>query len=252
MGGSRSEEFLVPSPIGEDTFVRSAEGYAANVEAVVTLAPEAIPFDDAPPAQVLDTPDSETIEKLVEVANAMHPREDGRPWIAADTLKNVVFALRQPDGTRELLVIGLPGDREIDEKRLEAAISPAEAEPATEADFKANPELVRGYLGPKAIGPQGKQVVDESQSAAQVAATAAHSAIRYLLDPRVVPGTAWITGADEPGKHVFGLVAGRDFLADDTIEAAEVRAGDLAPDGSGPLELARGIEMGPIFQLGRK
>ena len=252
MGGSRSEEFLVPSPIGEDTFVRSAEGYAANVEAVVTLAPEAIPFDDAPPAQVLDTPDSETIEKLVEVANAMHPREDGRPWIAADTLKNVVFALRQPDGTRELLVIGLPGDREIDEKRLEAAISPAEAEPATEADFKANPELVRGYLGPKAIGPQGKQVVDESQSAAQVAATAAHSAIRYLLDPRVVPGTAWITGADEPGKHVFGLVAGRDFLADDTIEAAEVRAGDLAPDGSGPLELARGIEMGHIFQLGRK
>src|SRR5690606_20900467 len=76
--------------------------------------------------------------------------------------------------------------------------------------------------------------------------------IRYLLDPRVVPGTQWITGANENEKHVFGLVAGRDFEADGTIEAAEVRAGDLAPDGSGPVELARGMEIGHVFQLGRK
>jgi prolyl-tRNA synthetase len=243
MGGSRSEEFLSPSPIGEDTFVRSAGGYAANVEAVVTPVPDALPYDDAPAAHVEDTPDTPTIDSLVACANADHPRAD-RAWTGADTLKNVVLAVKQPDGSRELLVVGLPGDREVDVKRLEAALAPAEAEPATEADFAAHPELVKGYIGPGVLGPQGAQVTDEAGET--------RSAIRYLLDPRVVPGTRWITGADTPGRHVFDLVAGRDFTGDGTIEAAEVRAGDLAPDGSGPLELARGIEIGHIFQLGRK
>jgi prolyl-tRNA synthetase len=244
MGGSRSEEFLSPSPIGEDTYVRSAGGYAANVEAVVTPVPDAVPYDDAPAAHVEDTPDTPTIDTLVEVANAKFPRPD-RAWTAADTLKNVVLALTYPDGRRELLVVGLPGDREVDLKRLEAAVAPAEAEPATEADFAAHPELTKGYIGPGVLGPQGGQVTDPETGESR-------SAIRYLLDPRVVTGTRWITGADEPGRHVFDLVAGRDFVADGTIEAAEVRAGDPAPDGSGPLELARGIEMGHIFQLGRK
>ncbi|WP_240643931.1 proline--tRNA ligase [Antribacter gilvus] len=243
MGGSRSEEFLSPSPIGEDTFVRSAGGYAANVEAVVTPVPEAVPYDDAPAAHVEDTPDTPTIDTLVALANAKYPRPD-REWTAADTLKNVVLALVHPDGRRELVVVGLPGDRDVDLKRLEAAVAPAEAEPAGDADFAAHPELVKGYIGPKVLGPQGAVV--ETESGDKV------SAIRYLLDPRVVTGTRWITGADEQGRHVFDLVAGRDFSADGTIEAAEVRAGDLAPDGSGPLELARGIEIGHIFQLGRK
>ncbi|MEG3614924.1 proline--tRNA ligase [Isoptericola haloaureus] len=244
MGGSRSEEFLSPSPIGEDTFVRSAGGYAANVEAVTTPVPEPVPYDDAPAAHVEDTPDTPTIETLVDVANARHPRPD-RAWTAADTLKNVVLAATHPDGRRELVVVGVPGDREVDVKRLEASMAPAEVEPATEADFAAHAELVKGYIGPGVLGPQGKQVTD-------VETGEARSAIRYLLDPRVVTGTRWITGADETGKHVFDLVAGRDFTADGTVEAAEVRAGDPAPDGSGPLELARGIEIGHIFQLGRK
>ncbi|MBE1874505.1 proline--tRNA ligase [Myceligenerans pegani] len=242
MGGSKSEEFLSPSPIGEDTFVRSAGGYAANVEAVVTPVPESLPYDDAPAAHVEDTPDTPTIETLVACANERFARPD-RAWTAADTLKNVVLALRHPDGRRELLVVGLPGDRDVDLKRLEAAVAPAEAEPATEEDFKAHPELVKGYIGPQVLGPQGAQVEGSDGEKS--------SAVRYLLDPRVVPGTRWITGANEPGRHVFDLVAGRDFTADGTIEAAEVRAGDPAPDGSGPLELARGIEMGHIFQLGR-
>ena len=243
MGGSRSEEFLSPSAIGEDTYVRSPGGYAANVEAVVTPVPEAIPYDDAPAAHVEDTPDTPTIGTLVAVANEKFPRPD-RSWTAADTLKNVVLTLVQPDGTRELVVVGLPGDREVDLKRIEAALSPAEPEAATEEDFKKFPQLVKGYIGPQALGPQGEQI--EGADGEKV------PAIRYLLDPRVVSGTRWITGANEPGKHVFDLVAGRDFTADGTIEAAEVRAGDPAPDGSGPLELARGIEMGHIFQLGRK
>ncbi|GEA88346.1 proline--tRNA ligase [Cellulomonas cellasea] len=242
MGGSRSEEFLTPTAIGEDTFVRSAGGYAANVEAVTTVVPDAVPFDDAPAAHVEDTPDTPTIDTLVALANERFARPD-RAWTAADTLKNVVLALVHPTGERELVVVGLPGDREVDLKRLEAAVSPAEVEPAGEADFAAHPEIVKGYLGPAVLGPNptGQAADDETRTS-----------LRYLLDPRVAAGTRWITGANEPGRHVFDLVAGRDFTADGTIEAAEVRAGDPAPDGSGPLELARGIEIGHIFALGRK
>jgi len=238
MGGSRSEEFLCPMPVGEDTFVRSPGGYAANVEAVTTPPPEPLDYTDAPPAHVEDTPDAETIEALVDLANDRYPRSD-RPWQASDTLKNVVFALIQPTGERELLVVGVPGDREIDPKRLEAAVSPATVEPANDADFEANPHLVKGYIGPGSLG-------------AKPDADGNPTGTRYLLDPRVVSGTRWITGADEFGRHVFDLVAGRDFTADGTIEAAEVRAGDPAPDGSGPLELERGVEIGHIFALGRK
>ncbi|BDO42622.1 proline--tRNA ligase [Cellulomonas sp. NTE-D12] len=240
MGGSRSEEFLTPTAIGEDTFVRSPGGYAANVEAVTTVVPPSLPWDDAPAPHVEDTPDTPTIDSLVALANDRFPRPD-RAWTAADTLKNVVFALVHPGGERELLVVGLPGDRDVDAKRLEASVAPAEVEAAGDADFAAHPELVRGYIGPAVMGPN-----------APVGPDGERTAVRYLLDPRVVPGTRWITGANEAGRHVFDLVAGRDFTADGTIEAAEVRAGDPAPDGSGPLELARGIEIGHIFALGRK
>ncbi|MGN6273242.1 MAG: proline--tRNA ligase [Protaetiibacter sp.] len=238
MGGSRSEEFLHPTPIGEDTFVRSAGGYAANVEAFTTVAPDPVPIEGQPDAVVRDTPDTPTIATLVEVANAAHARED-RAWTAADTLKNVVLALTHLDGTRELVIVALPGDREVDMKRAEVAFAPAEVEPATEADFVANASLVKGYIGP--WSPTGAVLGEESASG-----------IRYLGDPRVVDGTAWITGANIEGKHVFGLVAGRDFTVDGTVEIAEVRAGDPAPDGSGPVELARGMEIGHVFQLGRK
>lgn len=241
MGGSRSEEFLVPCEVGEDTFVRSPGGYAANVEAVTTPAPPARAWQDLPPASVEQTPDTPTIASLVDVANERFPRPD-RPWTAADTLKNVVLAVTAPTGERETIVVGLPGDRDVDLKRLEAALAPAEVEAAGPDDFARHPELVKGYIGPGVIGPNGAPRDAEGQG----------GAVRYLLDPRVVDGTAWITGADRADHHVFGLVAGRDFTADGTIDVAQVREGDAAPDGSGPLELARGIEMGHVFDLGTK
>src|SRR5690606_18950430 len=150
-----------------------------------------------------------------------------------------------------LAVVGLPGDREVDLKRVGAAFEPAEVEPATDADFAAHPELVKGYIGPQVLGPNARREAPADATLAEGEVPERHS-VRYLLDPRVVAGTRWITGANEPGKHVFDLVAERDFAADGTVEAAEVRAGDPAPDGSGPLELARGIEIGHIFALGRK
>lgn len=233
MGGSASEEFLADSPVGEDTYVRCLEsGYAANVEAVVTPAPAPLPIEGKPEAVVHDTPDTPTIATLVDWANSAGIAEQfGRPVTAADTLKNVMVKLRHPDGKSEILGVGIPGDREVDDKRLGASVEPAEVELLTEADFAANPFLVKGYIGPKALQANG---------------------VRYLVDPRVVTGTSWITGADAPGKHVVGLVAGRDFTPDGTIEAAEVRDGDPSPDGRGPLVSSRGIEIGHIFQLGQK
>ncbi|PIE21613.1 MAG: proline--tRNA ligase [Arachnia propionica] len=237
MGGSHSEEFLVLAETGEDTFVRSPGGYAANVEAVRIAAPEPIDYQQAPAARVIDTPDVPTIDALVDLLNASYPRED-RAWHGSDTLKNVAFMLEQPDGTRQPLVVGVPGDREVDAKRLAAAVEPAVANPFTEADFAAHPELVRGYIGPVRDG-------------VPVLGTESTSKVRYLVDPRVATGTSWVTGACIADRHVVDLVAGRDFQSDGILDVAEVRAGDPAPDGSGPLELARGIEMGHIFQLGR-
>ncbi|MGW5438137.1 proline--tRNA ligase [Nocardia asteroides] len=230
MGGSASEEFLARSVVGEDTYVTCLEsGYAANVEAVVTPAPAPLPLDGQAAAVEYDTPNTPTIATLVDWANEAKVLD--RTVTAADTLKNVMVKLRHPDGKTEILGIGIPGDREVDDKRLEASVEPAEVELLTEADFAANPFLVKGYIGPKSLQANG---------------------VRYLVDPRVVEGTAWITGADVPGKHVVGLVAGRDFTPDGTIEAAEVRDGDPSPDGAGALVSARGIEIGHIFQLGRK
>ncbi|MFG3523358.1 proline--tRNA ligase [Nocardia nova] len=233
MGGSASEEFLASSPIGEDTYVTCREsGYAANVEAVVTPAPAEIPIEGQPAAVVHDTPGTPTIASLVDWANDAGIAERyGRPVTAADTLKNVMVKLRHPDGKSEIVGIGVPGDREVDAKRLGASLEPAEVELLTDEDFAANPFLVKGYIGPKALLDNG---------------------VRYLVDPRVVTGTSWITGADASGKHVVGLVAGRDFTPDGTIEAAEVRDGDPSPDGRGVLHSARGIEIAHIFQLGYK
>ena len=233
MGGSASEEFLAVLPAGEDTFVRSPGGYAANVEAVTVSPAPAIDFTDAPEATVVDTPGTPTIASLVAVLNAEYPRGD-REWTAADTLKNVVLKVTEPTGETWPLAIGLPGDREVDPKRLEAALAPAEAAPFEEADFAAHPALVKGYIGPGALGKESP------------------SKVKYLVDPRVSSGTSWVTGADEQGRHVLHLVTGRDFTPDGFIDVAEMREGDPAPDGSGPLALARGIAMGHIFQLGRK
>ena len=234
MGGSASEEFLAPTSVGEDTFVRCSRcDYAANVEAVVTPAPAARAWDDIPAAHVESTPDTPTIDTLVAISNDRADlRRADRDWTGADTLKNVVFMVTAPDGTQAPLAVGLPGDREVDLKRLEAVLQPSVARPFEDADFAAHPQLVKGYIGPQALGEE--------------------HGVRYLVDPRVVDGTRWITGSNRAGHHVYDLVAGRDFTPDGTIEVAEVREGDHCPSCGEPVVLARGIEIGHIFQLGRK
>src|SRR5699024_4647441 len=249
MGGSRSEEFLHPSAAGEDTFVESPGGYRANVEAVDTVVPEVIDFSDAPDAEVKDTPVSTTIAALVDVANELAPKDDGT-WEAAETLKCVVLTAVLDGGERQVFVIAVPGDRDVDIKRLEAFIPDAlgvagepEVEPATADDIAKHANLVPGYIGPTLV-QEGKPV--------QMLGMKSQTGIPFFVDPRIVSGSSWVTGANQDQKHVFGLVAERDFTWDAVIEATAVRDGDPAPDGSGPLATRRGMEMGHIFQLGRK
>jgi prolyl-tRNA synthetase len=236
MGGSASEEFLSPSAIGEDTFVRSAGGYAANVEAVTISAPESQSIEGLPEAETLPTPGATSISSFVTMARESLGKTD---VTAASTLKHVVLALTDVKHKRSLVVVAIPGDRELEIKRAEIAFAGFEVETANDEDFEKHPELVKGFIGPV---KNGKQFLGEKTE----------SKIRYLLDPRVVTGTSWISGANEKDKHTFNLVAGRDFVSDGIADVAEIRAGDPAPDGSGPLELARGIEIGHVFQLGRK
>ena len=236
MGGSQSEEFLADCEVGEDTFVKCPScGLAANVEAIVTPLPPAIDFSGAADATVKATPKAETIAKLITMSNELEDLANpSRPWTAADTLKNVVLMATALDGSQSALVIGLPGDRDIDLKRVEAALHPATLAPFEEEDFKKFPMLKRGYIGPQILGSKSQ------------------SGITYLVDPRVVVGTSWISGANEWNQHAYGLVAGRDFTWDGVVEAAAVWAGDACSNCGEAIEIARGIEIGHIFSLGRK
>lgn len=237
MGGSASEEFLATGENGEDTFVRCVKcDYAANVEAVTVAVPASVAeAANLPESVIHPTPDTTTIESLVEFSNVdSATRRESGEWTAGDTLKNVALVVTNPDGTEEPLVIGVPGDREVDERRLEAVLAPAEVRTMTDDDLRNHPALIAGYIGPQILGEESI------------------TKIKYLVDPRVVEGTVWISGANQANHHAYGLVAGRDFTPDGAIDVADVREGDPCPDCGGALTLARGIEIGHIFQLGTK
>ncbi|MER6722636.1 proline--tRNA ligase [Streptomyces halstedii] len=214
MGGSASEEFLAPAPAGEDTFVDCPNcDYAANTEAVTFVA---TPGDASgvAPVEEMDTPDTPTIETLADFL--------GVP--ASATLKNLLVKV---DG--EIVAVGVPGDREVDLGKLGEHLAPAEVELVTAEDFVGRPDLVRGY-----VGPQGLEK------------------IRYIADPRVAAGTSWITGANKEGVHARNVVCGRDFEVDEHLDVVVVEAGDPCPRCGTGLQVDRAIEIGHIFQLGRK
>jgi prolyl-tRNA synthetase len=223
MGGSKSEEFLAPCATGEDTYVLCEKcGYAANVEAMVT---KVAAYEGAtPPAmEVFDSPNTPTIDSLVDLLNGKFEGD----FVAGDTLKNVLLIA---DG--EAISILVPGDREVDLKRLQANLPGVQDLRLFEdADFAKHPGLVKGYVGPQDAERLG---------------------IRVFADPRIVLGSHWVTGANEKDKHVRFVTHGRDFKVEKFVEAAEVRAGDICPNCSTPVIIDRAIEIGHIFQLGRK
>jgi prolyl-tRNA synthetase len=228
MGGSASEEFLAPAEFGEDTFVQCANcDYTANTEAVEIAVPDKQDPAAHPPIEVLDTPGTPTIETLVERLNSLG---GGRTFTAADTLKNVVLRTREPGGSWQLLVVGIPGDRELDLKRVAGQLEPTEVVMADAEALQPYPELVAGYIGPQDLTDR----------------------ITYKVDPLVVPGSAWVTGANQPDRHAAYVVRGRDFEPAAELGAVEIRDGDRCARCGGELSIARGIEIGHVFQLGRK
>jgi prolyl-tRNA synthetase len=223
MGGSKSEEFLAPCPTGEDTYVLCPScGFAANVEAMIT---KVLVQDSSktPAMEELDTPNTPTIDSLVAVLN----EKFGGGFTGADTLKNVMM---MADG--KAISVLVPGDREVDVKRLQENLSGVhELRVFEDADFAKFPSLVKGYIGPQ---------------------DAKKSGITVYADPRIAPGSAWVTGANKKDRHARNVVNGRDFTPDSYVEAAEVRAGDSCPECSTAVVIDRAIEIGHIFQLGRK
>ena len=223
MGGSKSEEFLAPCPTGEDTYVLCPScGFAANVEAMVTKV-DSVDSSTTPAMEEMDTPNTPTIDSLVDVLNERF----GGGFTGAHTLKNVMV---MADG--KAIAILVPGDREVDLKRFQENCGGIhELRTFEDSDFAKFPGLVKGYIGPqdaKAIG------------------------ITVYADPRIAPGTSWVTGANKINRHARNVVNGRDFTPDAYIEAAEVRAGDACPECATPVVIDRAIEIGHIFQLGRK
>ncbi|MBQ1100407.1 proline--tRNA ligase [Streptomyces sp. b94] len=215
MGGSKSEEFLAPAEAGEDTFADCPNcDFAANTEAI-TYALKPVDAADVPAAEDIPTPDTPTIETLAASL--------GVP--ASVTLKNLLVKV---DG--EIVAVGVPGDREVDMDKVEAHFAPAAVELVTAEDFVGRPDLVRGYVGPQGLGEK----------------------VQYIADPRVAPGTAWITGANKEHTHARNVVAGRDFEVDAYVDVVVVREGDPCPKCGTGLKLDRAIEIGHIFQLGRK
>lgn len=223
MGGSSSEEFLAPCETGEDTYVLCPKcGYAANVEAMVTK----VPVEDAstiPALEELHTPNTPTIDLLVDVMN----EKFGGGYTPADTLKNIMFVA----DSRAIAVL-VPGDREVDVKRLQENLSGVHELRVFEADdFDKYPDLVKGYIGPQ---------------------DAKRSGIALYADPRVAPGTSWVTGANKKDRHARFVVNGRDFTPDAYVEAAQVRQGDACPECGTDIVIDRAIEIGHIFALGKK
>jgi prolyl-tRNA synthetase len=223
MGGSKSEEFLAPCSTGEDTYVLCPKcGFAANVEAMIT---KVAPVDSSatPAVEAFDSPNTPTIDTLVELIN----NKFGGGFTGADTLKNVMLM-----ADNKAICVLVPGDREVDLKRFQENIGGIhELRVFEDADFAKFPALVKGYIGPQ---------------------DAKKSGITVFADPRIAPGTSWVTGANEKDRHARNVVNGRDFTPDAYVEAAEVRAGDACPECTTPVVIDRAIEIGHIFQLGRK
>ena len=223
MGGSSSEEFLAPCPTGEDTYVLCEKcGYAANVEAMVTkVAP--VDSSKVEAMEVMDTPNTPTIDSLVSLLNE---RFSGG-YTGASTLKNVMLMADE-----KAISVLVPGDREVDLKRLQANLpGVSELRIFEEEDFAKFKGLVKGYIGPQ---------------------DAAKLGITVYADPRVAVGTSWVTGANIKDKHARNVVNGRDFTVSAYVEAAEIKKGDACPECQTPVIIDRAIEIGHIFQLGRK
>src|SRR6476646_3634367 len=218
MGGEVNHEFMAVAAVGEDDFVWCKNcDYAANVEAARRASPPP-PDDrsapDVPPMEVVSTPDLPGIAGVAQFL-AVEPNV---------LLKSIVFDV---DGELGLAVV--PGDREVNEFALAAALAPKSVRLYGDEDFEAHPELPKGYIGPH-------------YAAAAI----------VVADPSIAAPIGWVAGANEPDHHVRNAVLGRDFNVDLWADLVTIVTGDVCPRCGEPLSVDRGIEVGHVFQIGTK
>ncbi len=222
IGGNASHEFHVLADSGEDAIAFSTgSDYAANVELAEAVAPADAPAAPSEEARLVDTPDAKTIADLVE--------QFGQP--IERTVKTLVVAAADPETGEErgLIALLVRGDHELNAvkaEKLAQVASPLRM--ATEDEIRAAIGAGPGSLGPKDL------------------------AIPMLVDRTAAVAADFSAGANQDGKHWFGLNWGRDLPEPQVADLRNVVDGDPSPDGHGQITIARGIEVGHIFQLGRK
>ena len=239
MGGSKSEEFLATAENGEDTYVRCTHlrlrRQRRGRRRCAPPEPGAVRRRARRPRRA-DPGHAHHRRRWSTTSTTKFPRED-RPWDAGDTLKNVLVVLKHPDGTREPIAIGLPGDREVDEKRLEGQLEPTEVEPFDEADFAQAPLAGQGLHRPRRAGGEERVRHPLPRRPARRRGHPLGHRRRRRRQPRARPGR-------RPRLHPRRHHRGR--------RGPRRRPLPRAATATAPCETARGIEMGHIFQLGRK
>jgi len=216
IGGNASHEFHVLADSGEDQIVFNEEGsYAANIELAEAPMPEG--ERNAPEATLatVDTPDQHTIEELSQFLN-----------ISADKCIKTLVVKGQNES---LVALVLRGDHELNKVKAEkipAVEIPLEF--ASAEEIKKSLNCTSGSIGPVNIS------------------------IPVIVDHSALHVADFVCGANEDGKHLTGVNWGRDLAEPEGVDIRNIVKGEPAPDGSGKLDIAKGIEVGHIFQLGKK
>jgi prolyl-tRNA synthetase len=214
-GEGRNHEFIQPAPSGEDTFVACDScDYAANTEAAVSRVETSYDFGEAPiePKKV-HTPGAVTVQEVSEVLG-VGPRQ---------LAKTLLFKI-----PGRIVAAMVPGDRELNEYKLAHALGDLEPDLLNDDDFKRL-GIAKGFTGP--VGLEG---------------------VHLFVDPTLKDARNIVTGANESDFHLTGVVPERDIEPDEWVDLLVAQPGDLCPRCDGKLEMARGIEVGHIFELGTK
>jgi prolyl-tRNA synthetase len=216
IGGNKSHEFHVLADSGEDLIVFSDNGnYAANMEQAVAVKPEETRADATKTMETVDTPDQHSIEEVSQFLS-----------IGTEQCLKTLIVKSEEDG---LIALVLRGDHELNQiktEKLDGVMSPL-----TFADDEEIKSAIGCGVG--SIGP-------------------VNLSIPVYVDHSAANVSDFVCGANEDGKHLTGVNWERDLPLPETVDMRNVCKGDMAEDGSGKLEFARGIEVGHIFQLGTK
>jgi prolyl-tRNA synthetase len=227
IGGTGSHEFQVLAGSGEDAIAYSTgSGYAANVELAEALAPKAARGAAAEAMKKVATPGKHTCEEVSELLKLPIER----------TVKSIVVVhsergLDAPAGSNdskpgEMTMLLVRGDHMLNEVKASKVKGLKPFRFATDAEIRARLKAPPGSLGP--VG---------------------HASLRVVADRTVAAMSDFCTGANDEGFHLTGVNWGRDLPEPEVADIRNVVAGDPSPDGEGTLEIARGIEVGHVFQL---